>query len=281
MRQKRRLDIKAYSQGSGNDRNSSGIRPHRQNRRQGSQYAVPCLFFIVLLSVVCPLFLPEYSLAADTETVITSDSLEYFSETNQYVARGSAQIVKDDAFITADEITYDETTSDVVATGKVDYHDANTSMKAEKAEMNLESKTGKLFNANIFFSKDKIPEKTLERIERRKSSLDMASIRDHFYLSGAEIEKTGENSYYSPSAVFTACDAPLPAWCFKGKNVTLEEDLKAKDSTFRIKNIPVLYTPYLWAPMLQYERDRISHAFCQSKHNARLWSESPFLLGDI
>ncbi len=217
----------------------------RYQRRRGRKYAVPCLLFAVLMSVVCPLFLPQYCLAGESETVITADSLEYFSETKQYVARGSAQIVKDDAFITADEITYDETTSNVIAKGKVNYHDAYTSMKAEKAEMNLESKTGKLFDANIFFEKGKTTARPLKA--GRKSFVDTASIKDHFYLSGGEIEKTGENSYYSPSAVFTACDAPIPAWCFKVRNVTLAEDLKAKDSTFKIKNIPVLYTPYLWA----------------------------------
>lgn len=221
--------------------------------RQGSQYAVPCLFLVALLSVVCPLFLPGYGLAGDTETVITSDSLEYFSDTKQYVARGSAQIARDDAFITAEEITYEETTSNVIAQGKVDYRDANTSMKAEKAEMNLERKTGKVFDANVFFAKkEKMAESLLEKkATGSKSYLDIASIKDHFYLSGEEIEKRGEDSYYSPSAVFTACDAPIPAWCFKGKNVTLDEDLKAGDASFKIKNIPVLYTPYLWAPILK------------------------------
>ena len=219
-------------------------------RQQGRRYAVPCLFLVVLLSVVCPLFFPQHSLAGDTEKVITSDSLEYFSDTKKYVARGSVQIVQGDAFITADEITYDETTSDVIATGNVDYHDAFTSMKAGKAEMNLERKTGKLFDANIFFSKDNTerpPEKA-----GRKSYPDSSSIKDHFYLSGGEIEKRGENSYYSPSAVFTACDAPIPAWCFKGRNIDIVtgERLQAKDASFRIKNVPVLYTPYLWAPIL-------------------------------
>jgi len=225
--------------------------PPIEKRRQDNQYAVTCLLFVVLLSVVCPLFLPEYSLAGETETVITSDTLEYFSETKKYVARGSVQIVRDDAFITADELTYDETTSDVIAKGKVDYHDAYTSMKAEKAEMNLERKTGKVFDANIFFAKDKITERPLERKADKKSYVDIASIKDHFYLSGEEIEKRGENSYYSPSAVFTACDAPIPAWCLKGRNVSVEEGLKAKDASFKIKNIPVLYTPYLWAPILK------------------------------
>lgn len=219
-------------------------------RRQSGLYAVSCLFFIFLLSVVCPLFFPEYSLAEETMTVITSDSLEYFSETKQYVAKGLVEIKQKDAVLTADEVIYFEATSDVIAVGKVQYHDAETSMKARKAEMNFERKTGRVFDANIFFEKkDKIAEKPLEIKPGRKTYLDIASIKDHFYLSGKVIEKRGENSYYSPSASFTACDAPVPAWCFRGKNVTLEEDLKAKDASFRIKNVPVLYTPYLWVPI--------------------------------
>ncbi len=220
-------------------------------RRQSSQYAVSCLFFVFLLSVVCPLFFPQCCLAEETETVITSDSLEYFSETKQYVAKGSVEIKQKDAVLTADEVIYFEATSDVIAVGKVQYNDADTSMKARKAEMNLERKTGRVFDANIFFEKkDKIAERPLDIRSERKTYLDIASIKDHFYLSGEVIEKRGENSYYSTSASFTACDAPIPAWCFSGRNVTLEEDLRANDASFRIKNVPVLYTPYLWVPIL-------------------------------
>lgn len=220
-------------------------------RRQSSQYAVSCMFLVFLLSVVCPLFFPQYCKAEETETVITSDSLEYFSETKQYLAKGSVEIKQKDAVLKADEVIYFEATSDVIAVGKVQYNDADTSMKAQKAEMNLERKTGRVFDANIFFEKkDKIAEKPLEIKPGKKTYLDIASIKDHFYLSGEEIEKRGENSYYSPSASFTACDAPIPAWCFSGRNVSLEEDLRANDATFRIKNVPVLYTPYLWVPIL-------------------------------
>lgn len=183
---------------------------------------------IILLYVVCPLCFPEYSFAGETETTISSGSLEYFSETKKYVAKGSVEIKQEDTVITAEEITYYEVTSDVIAQGNVNYHDPDTSMKAGKAELNLERKTGRLFNAHILYKKD------------------------NYHLSGIEIEKTGENSYYSPSAAFTTCDAPVPAWCFKGKNIDVVtgDRIKAEDVSFRIKNVPVLYTPYLWAPML-------------------------------
>lgn len=186
------------------------------------------LFFAVLFSVVLPLFLPQYSPAQENETIITSDSLEYFHDTNKYVATGSVQLVQEGAFLTADKITYDGTTSDAVAQGKVDYHDANTSMKAEKAELNLQTKTGNLHEAEIFYEEDNL------------------------HISGGEIEKKGEDAYYSPEAVFTTCDAPVPAWCFKAKNVDAVTGgrLTAVDGYFKIKNVPVLYTPYLWSPVL-------------------------------
>jgi LPS-assembly protein len=185
-------------------------------------------FFIVLFCTVWSFVFPTYGIAEETETHITSESLEYFGETKHYVAKGSVEVKQKDAVITADEITYDENNSDVFAEGRVFYHDADTSMEARKAAFNLESKTGTLFDADIFY------------------------VKDNYYLSGGEIEKTGENSYYSPSAAFTTCDAPVPAWCFRGKNVNviLGERLRAKGATFRIKNVPVLYSPYVWAPIL-------------------------------
>jgi LPS-assembly protein len=223
------MDIKAYLRGSGNEQKKSPESSMiAQNKRQRMQYTALTLFFIIFHFSICSLFSPSYSFAEETETVITSDSLEYFSETKMYVAKGAVQIVQKDAVITADEITYDENTSDIIANGSVFYHDTDTSLEAQKAELNFERKTGKLFDADIF------------------------SAKDNYHLSGKEIEKRGENSYYSPSAAFTTCDAPIPAWCFRGKNIDVVtgERLLAQDASFRIKNVPVLYTPYLWVPIL-------------------------------
>ena len=194
------------------------------------QYTSPSVLFIVFL-IICALFLPSYSFAKEAEeaeTIITADSIEYLSETKTYVAKGSVEIKQRDAVINAEEITYKEDTSDVFARGRVFYHDSDISMESEKAELNLDRKTGRLFDADIFYAEKNV------------------------YLSGEEIERRGENSFYSPSAAFTTCDAPVPAWCFRGKNVdvVLGENLKAKDTTFRIKSVPVLYTPYVWIPIL-------------------------------
>jgi LPS-assembly protein len=163
--------------------------------------------------------------AEDLNTVLTSDKLEYFSETKKYLATGSVTITREDAVIKADEITYFEGTADVLATGNVRYDDRETSIRAERAEFNIEAKSGRLYSAELFHKKN------------------------NYHLLGKIIEKKGEDYYYSPEATFTTCDLPVPEWCFKGNeiNAVIGEAIKAKDVSFRIKDLPVFYSPYLWA----------------------------------
>ncbi|MEW6109289.1 MAG: LPS assembly protein LptD [Nitrospirota bacterium] len=187
------------------------------------------LFSVILLLVpVLYLLSPVACFAKEPETVITSDSLEYFTEAKKYIAKGSVKIEREGSSVKADEITYYEGTSDVLAEGNVRYEDEKISMKAGRAELNIDDKTGKLYDAEVFYKKD------------------------NYYLNGKEIEKRGENYYYSPEASFTTCDAPLPAWCFKGKKIdaVIGERVKARDVSFRIKGLPVFYAPYFWAPII-------------------------------
>ncbi|MEW6584502.1 MAG: LPS assembly protein LptD [Nitrospirota bacterium] len=165
---------------------------------------------------------------ADEQTVISSKSLDYSKKTSLYTLKGSVKIRRDDAVLEADEVIYNDSTEDAVAVGSVVYNDADVAITAERAEMNLEKKTGKLYGAEILFREG------------------------NYRISGKEIEKRGETYYFSPEAAFTTCDGPSPSWCFRGRKVSVIQDkeLKAKDVTFRIKNIPVLYTPYFRAPLL-------------------------------
>jgi len=182
-------------------------------------------FLSALISIYFLLF-ACHCLAAE-KTTINSESLTYDEKTSIYVAKGNVKIHRDDADVEADEITYNEQTSDAVATGSVRYSDKDASISASKAELNLDKKTGILYDARILLKKD------------------------NYHISGNVIQKRGEDYYFSPDATFTTCDAPVPAWCFKGKNVDalVEDRLKSRDTTFRIKDIPVLYTPYLLAPL--------------------------------
>ncbi len=164
-------------------------------------------------------------LAEEKATVITAEHLEYNAATQQYRMTGSVTATREDAVIKADEMLYSEVTSELTAKGNVRYDDRETSLTADKADMDLEAKTGRLYDAVLLGKKN------------------------NYRISGKILEKQGENYYYSPEATFTTCDTPIPDWCFKGKevNIVMGDTIKSQGTSFRIKDLPVLYSPYMSA----------------------------------
>lgn len=183
------------------------------------------LFFALLFTVHCSLL--TAICFAEESIVITADILEYESKTFTYTAKGQVKIQKGPVTIDADEIKFNEKTSDVIAEGIVIYEDPLLRIKAKRAELNLETKTGRLYEAEIF------------------------SKRDNYHIKGLEVEKKAEGRYFLKEALFTTCDAPTPEWCFKGKDVDIMvgDKLISRSVSFNLKEIPVLYSPYLQAPL--------------------------------
>ncbi len=185
-------------------------------------FLVACLLF--LFFSVC---FPGRSPAADQPVAITAEKLEYFAGEKKYVATGSVKIEKDGAVIKSDKMIYYDDTSDLIAEGNVRFEDENSFITAARAEVNMEYETGVLYDAEILYKKD------------------------NYHLKSKRIEKRGEDTYFSPDAAFTTCDAPLPAWCIRGKdvNAVIGERIRARDVSFRIKGLPVLYSPYFSASL--------------------------------
>ena len=65
-------------------------------------------------------------------------------------------------------MTYNKDTSDTVATGNMKYTDTELSITGNKAEFNLDKKTGVLYDAEIFYKKDnyRISGKVIEKKAR-------------------------------------------------------------------------------------------------------------------
>ncbi|MGD1076185.1 MAG: LPS assembly protein LptD, partial [Thermodesulfovibrionales bacterium] len=191
-----------------------------------------CPLLFVLCSVFCPVVscLAENKTPvqlAEDKTTIQSDTLDYDEKTSTYTAKGHVKLERGPSEVEAEEIIYNEKTSETRATGNVVFEDESVVIKGTRAELNLNTKTGMLYEATIF------------------------SKRDNYHITGPKIEKTGENEYTLKEAGFTTCDAPVPAWCFKGKDVdlTLGDRLRARNITFSIEDLPILYSPYFSAPV--------------------------------
>ncbi|HEX8948603.1 MAG TPA: LPS assembly protein LptD, partial [Dissulfurispiraceae bacterium] len=194
--------------------------------------------------------------------VITADQLEYFKEEGKYVGTGNVRIEKDQAVLRADKAVLYEKTSDAEASGHIVYEDEKTLIHAERVELNLDTRTGKLYNALIFL-KDQKALKTTRNAQGAKE-------RVGYWIKAENVMKIKEDHYYATSATFTTCNAKAyteadlqaafdenifaagsPDWCFKGDNVDLLVGKKftASNVTYRVKGLPVLYSPYLWAPV--------------------------------
>jgi LPS-assembly protein len=184
----------------------------------------------ILIVIILALFHSTFIVCcyAGEKTDIISESLEYDRETSTYTATGQVRLKREDAILEADKVIYNERTSDAAAAGNVKYTDPDVFITGSKAEFNIDGKTGKIYDTEVFFRKD------------------------NYHIRGKVLEKKGENYYASPEATFTTCDGPVPDWSFRGKNIDAisGERLKARDVSFRIKCLPVLYTPYFHAPIL-------------------------------
>ncbi len=203
------------------------------------------------------LFTCVSSLHAEPPTTITSDYMEHFEDDDKYVAVGNVKFQKEKTVVYADKAVFFAKADHVEAEGHVIYEDQATLINAQRAELNMDTNTGRMFNAVIVLKDQKGLEKkgTSKKID--------------FWINSAKVEKISENHYYTSEATFTSCETIAetegryqspsdfkvfgpnnPDWCFKGSNVDIliGDRIAGNDMVYRVKGLPVIYSPYFRAP---------------------------------
>jgi LPS-assembly protein len=99
-------------------------------------------------------------------------------------------------------------------------------LTGESGTFDLNTQTGSIVNGTLFLREN------------------------HYYISGARMEKLGDDTYLVKECRLTTCDGSRPAWTITGSEVkvTLESYGTIKDAAFRIREIPVFYSPYVIFP---------------------------------
>ena len=157
---------------------------------------------------------------------IEADEINYDDTARQYAAKGRVTITKGDKRLAADYVRFDHKTMNVHAEGHVIMTAGEDVITGHSMTMDLESETGVIYNGTVFIKEN------------------------HFYIKGREIRKTGRHTFTVEKASVTTCDGDRPTWKVTGRNlkVTLEGYGVASHTTLRVKNVPVLYSPYLVFP---------------------------------
>jgi LPS-assembly protein len=158
---------------------------------------------------------------------VRADSISFDHATQTYVAEGRVEISQGSRRLTADRVVLNEETHVADATGNVTLIQGEDSLRAEEMKIDLDTDLGIVIQGTLFLKKQ------------------------HYYLRGEEIERVGEDTYRVKGGTFTTCDGDWPAWRFTGGEalVTLEEYADVWGATFQVKNVPILYSPYLTIPI--------------------------------
>jgi LPS-assembly protein len=153
------------------------------------------------------------------------------TEKHKYLLRGNAEINYRDMKFFADEIVYDDNTGDVEGTGHVRFERTVESITGSHLKMNVVSKLGVIYDAK-------------------------GVAHPSFYFEGAEIHKIGEDKYKLIDGTLTACKGDVPKWSFKAKSAVIhvEKTVVMRDFLFRVKRVPLLYSPWMAAPVTKRER---------------------------
>ncbi len=183
------------------------------------------LFFPSLIKAETPA-LEKYAKTSEPIT-INADTLEYDKDKDTYIAKGHVEIIQGKVRVTADEVTVDNKTGDAFASGNVVIIDGEDKLSCESFNLNINTKVGVIHNGSMFIKKG------------------------NHHIEGNEIEKLSEDKYKIDKGSLTTCDAKIPDWRFRGSDikVTPNEYLTAWNVFFYIKDIPVLYLPYIGLPI--------------------------------
>lgn len=154
------------------------------------------------------------------------ETLDYLRDDNLLIGRGAVDIEYEGMNLQADYVEYNLETADVKARGNVVVEDGSSVLFCEEINFNIKTKIGVIYNGEVF-------------------------LEPTYYLTGVEIRRLGLERYKVIKGYYTACQAEVPAWSIKTSEADAEVNglLKAKDSSFQIKHIPVLYSPLLYFPL--------------------------------
>ncbi len=170
-----------------------------------------------------------------TPLYIQADYLERRPAENFLRFQGAVDIKYGESRVFADIVEVNTETGDGTAEGNVRFEDPQQQITAERAEFNLFTRVGTLYQAaGLFKGKSLAPSKA------------QPSQPVTFYLVAERFDRESEERFRIRRGSLTTCVGPNPVWQFKARDssVDVEGYAHLSHATFWIKNVPVFYTPY-------------------------------------
>jgi len=146
----------------------------------------------------------------------------------RYELSGKAEIRQLDLLLRAGKLTYDAQSGDYASEGAVTYQDRSLLLAAERASGNAEKDQCTL---------ESVRYQLLQSRGNGIATVAMTTDAEHATLTGA---------------TYSTCDPGRQQWAFAAREIELDRAAgigRARDVTFRIRNVPVFWLPYARFPL--------------------------------
>lgn len=182
---------------------------------------------ILFLSMAAPEAATAAGIPQSDKLVIRADTLTYEKADDTYRAMGNVYLEWDGAKLVADKAFLNQGENVAEAEGKAVLTSDGDILRGDKMTLHLDTGTGEVTNGDLF-----------KKI-------------GNFHLRGGKMEKVGPESYHVDKGSFTVCDGAVPSWKFNASeiDVMLGEYATAKNLLFYIRDVPVLYLPFMIFPV--------------------------------
>lgn len=207
-----------------------------------------CHLLLLVPVVTCQLPTPATAPAASAQSpaLLPSEEVTIKAQTQGkdhdiYHLQGDVEITYRSYILRADEVTYNQATGDMSATGDVVFeggpHDAH--IEAKTAQYNVNTDSGTFYD---------VVGSVGTRFRGKNVVLTSAN---PFLFTGKEVKKVGRDRYIVLHGTVTSCTLPHPKWTFNAAKVDViaGEDAKIYHSTFRLMKVPIFYFPFASHPV--------------------------------
>jgi LPS-assembly protein len=158
---------------------------------------------------------------------------------NIFTGSGGVVIHYRDYIISADNVVYDRSTTELEAEGHVQVSGGpdDVTINADRGEMHLDVRTARFFNVNGTIG------------VHTSSHTVVYTTANPFFFTGRVLLQTGEGKYRIVDGSMTNCRLPRPDWVLLSKSIDLVNNKASTTaSTFKFLGIPLFFLPYLRHP---------------------------------
>jgi len=175
----------------------------------------------------------------DGSTVVIESSGPQTKTGSQYTLDRDVVITYKDRRVEADHIDYDSETGELNASGhlKVTGGENHEMISASHGSMNLKTQTGRFFDVT-------------GSVGLKQGRKPVYANGQPFLFAGKVVVKTGPQEYDIYGGSVTSCELPHPDWqLYAGKFSVTSTQATARNSVFRVLDVPLVYLPYVTHPV--------------------------------